>query len=371
MTFRVDQQGLRAFAELMFRNAEAAGGIKRFLSDRLEISEFEQVGGQGIPYWFTFSHDRLVARAQVRLTLLQDALDHTGFNVRDALADVRELDFANAAAMDATLDPWTHPPVLTVDRLPAGFRATMQFGDNAHPLDRLTATLGADVSDMEPKMSALDRFSGRLTDIASENWWLREMIIHVFGRDPVRDLCELFSGDWQVFARYAQVWAACGRAVADIDGNIHYSGDALGGVWEGNAADAAIAYLHRLADGVRAEIAFYDYLVATCKAYLDLAYLAYLEVDYVIGELIDLACTAFEFGVTVSVPFAGAAYQNFRLLVLVLAGIVDNVRAWCHGVQWMEAVGELPKEEPGCPLEHLVLAAHANVPDHRFQVPGR
>lgn len=208
---------------------------------------------------------------------------------------------------------------------------------------------------MKPKADEIAQWIGGINDAVSMNFWIREVFKELIGRDPVYDVIQMFSGDWEVFGRYGHAWLTAGGAVDDMRSNIEYLDDALAQTWSGNAADAAFSYLQHLSAAMGNEKAYSDYLFDVCKAYLEMSYWGYELLNYFVGEAIDLALESVGIFSGIFTGGWGTVIDAFIALADAIMFIVDFFRQVYHGWNIVAAAMGIPTEEPPFTLPALLL----------------
>ncbi|MFJ4848760.1 MULTISPECIES: hypothetical protein [unclassified Streptomyces] len=94
-------------------------------------------------------------------------------------------------------------------------------------------------------------------DLISPAFWMAEICDVALGFQPMDEAKEYFAGDWETYAKCAQVWERLGSTLGDVSRNIGAGRDCVDSTWDGNAADAARAYFDGIAgrcDGLQAEL---------------------------------------------------------------------------------------------------------------------
>jgi len=79
-------------------------------------------------------------------------------------------------------------------------------------------------------------------DLISPTWWVNEVINFVWGFNPLEYVTQQLVGDWEGFARCAQVWEQLGKATGAIGQNVRNGLTWVSAGWQGRAADAAVGY---------------------------------------------------------------------------------------------------------------------------------
>ncbi|GAA2468176.1 hypothetical protein [Streptomyces macrosporus] len=85
-------------------------------------------------------------------------------------------------------------------------------------------------------------------DLISPTYWMNEIIAASTGFNPLDKAKEYFAGDWEAYAKCAQLWENIGKMCADIADNVHAGNRELDATWDGNGADSAFVYFKNLAD---------------------------------------------------------------------------------------------------------------------------
>jgi hypothetical protein len=358
MTFKVDPAALDGVAALLRRNGACVLDIHTYITSQLEKGVWEQLGGQGLPEWFIFNHDELIARAHERLDWVASVWHSADVNFAVSAEGYRRTDVESAARMDAQVVRLASRPQLNTDRTqgPLEARDAASFRDLTDPLTPLGAGPPEDVGGMEPKAVEIAQWVGKVNDVVSMNWWIRNLIKEIFGRDPIEEVLQLFSGDWRVYARYAHAWVRVGGAVRNMTHNIELTDDVLASSWSGNAADAGLLYLERLRGAMEVEHSFYnDYLFGVCKAYLELAYWGYEILDYYVGELLDLLLESIGIFSGIFTEGWGAVIDALTALVDGIMFIIDFFRQIYHGYKAVAGLMGMPEESP-FEIQRLLLA---------------
>ncbi|GAA2344538.1 hypothetical protein [Dactylosporangium salmoneum] len=349
MGFQVDPPVLDKVAGLLNRNRAAVPDMQAYITKYLEKGTAEQISGQGLLSWFTYDHDGQVERADHRLHWVSGVWHSGAANFTASAASYRSVDVETAARMDAQLQRLGERPKIDPDPSHWDYssRVAAGFTDVMNPHGAVSIPPNDDISSLEPKAAEITKWIGDLNDLVSMNAWVRFAIKEIYGRDPIQEVIQLFSGDWTVFAHYAAAWLHVGRSVDAMRHNIAYTDDALAPHWEGNAADAALTWLQQLDAAMGAEVSFYDdYLFGVCKAYIDVAYYGYENLNYLVGELLDFileSVTALLGVVTDGLSTVAAA---IIALCDAIMFIVDFFRQIYYAGKSVAALVDMPDEPP-------------------------
>ncbi|MDQ8702428.1 hypothetical protein RCO28_07950 [Streptomyces sp. LHD-70] len=153
------------------------------------------------------------------------------------------------------------------------------FSDVSEPSSHLTAP---NESPEEFSQGVLVDIFNDLGDLMSPTWYVTEAINLVFGFNPLEEVIDWYSGDWETFLRCGEVWTNVGKACDAVSANVKSGNTALDGTWNGNAADAAYVYFEELAKKLGEQKATLDQLQ---EAYQHMAHSAYLSAEGVKGIL--------------------------------------------------------------------------------------
>ncbi|MEH0843309.1 hypothetical protein V6U81_13075 [Micromonospora sp. CPCC 205711] len=105
-------------------------------------------------------------------------------------------------------------------------------------------------------------------DYLSPASWVNEVFDHVFGFNPVGEIQDKVSGDWEALAKMAPVVDNIGGALRDLAYNVQSGASTLHPLWQGVAGDGAFRYFTTTANAV-ADL--HTPLGTISKAYLDMA----------------------------------------------------------------------------------------------------
>jgi hypothetical protein len=350
VTFKVDPDALDQTATLLNRNRAAVPNIQAYIETYLTKEFTNQLGGQGLFLHFSYHHNEQLARADHRLQWVDGVWQSGAVNFGVSAARYRTADAGAAARLDN--QAWhlgdTTP---TVDSDPShwdynsGPAAT--FADVADPLRAVSSPPDDDIDSLEPQAAEITDWVGNISDYVSMSAWLRAIIQEIYGRDPVQEALECLSGDWTVFAHYAVAWKHVGFSVGAMTDNIEHTDGALAPHWQGNAADEALTWLQKMRGAMTNETGFYDtYLFGVCKGYIDIAYYVYQNLNYLVGELLDILA---EVGLALLGLITEGAATVVAAIVAICDAIVfilDFARQLYYAGETIDAIAGIPDEPP-------------------------
>ncbi|MEV6349431.1 hypothetical protein [Actinoplanes sp. NPDC051851] len=359
MTFKVEPEALDQTAALLERNRAVVPEMQAYIAKYLAKRTADQLGGQGLILWCAYDHDEQIARADHRLQWVNGVWQSGAVNLTVSAAQYRNVEAVTAAGLDAQARRLGQA-LPTVDTDPShweyGNRPAASFKDVADPTRAISVPPGDDIGSLEPQAAEVAQWVGRINDFVSLNAWVRFAIREIFGRDPIKEALDLLAGDWTVFARYSVAWQHVGFSVAAMADNIAYTDDALASQWQGNSADNALMWLQKMHSAMTTETGFYDtYLAGVCKTYVQVAYYAYENLNYLVGELLDLLAEAF----TALMGLVTDGLSTIVAAVIALCDaimfILDFFRQLYFASNGIAAVADMP-EEPPLDIAELLLA---------------
>ncbi|MGW7515605.1 hypothetical protein ACWGJ2_08420 [Streptomyces sp. NPDC054796] len=154
------------------------------------------------------------------------------------------------------------------------------FRDTTEPTSRLTPPKPPD----EFSRGALDTFND-VSDALSPSAWVLEVYEIAFGFNPVDEIVNCFSGDWESFGRCADAWKNLGKMCGDISTNLGSGNREIDASWHGNAADSAYLYFESL----RGKVDDYDHPLSELSAqYLSITHAVYSGAEAAKGVLLAL-----------------------------------------------------------------------------------
>lgn len=358
MTFRVEPQALDQVAALLERNRAVVPDMQSYIATHLSKGEWNQIGGQGLLLWFSYHHDEQIARADHRLNWVNGVWQSGAVNFGVSAAQYRSVDADAAARLDAQLQHLGPGPAVDSDPSHWDYtdRPAATFGDVADTHRAVSTPPNEDIDSLEPQAAEIAQWVGQINDLVSMNAWVRLAIKEIFGRDPIKEVLDLLAGDWTVFAHYAVAWKHVGFSVAAMTDNIERTDDALAPHWEGNAANSALTWLQKMHGAMTTESGYYDtYLFGVCKAYIEVAYYGYENLNYLVGELLDLVLEA----ITALMGFVTDGLSTIAAAVIALCDaimfIVDFFRQIYYAGKSISAIAGMP-EEPPLDIAELLLA---------------
>lgn len=125
----------------------------------------------------------------------------------------------------------------------------MTGGDPYADVARATARLTAP-GEPERFVAPLRILDG-VSTLISPAAWAAEILALVFDFDPLEEAQRYLAGDWEAYARCAELWANLARFCEDLAANLEAGNRRVGAAWDGHAADAAQAYFDSLAENLQ------------------------------------------------------------------------------------------------------------------------
>ncbi|MEU6098277.1 hypothetical protein [Streptomyces sp. NPDC047079] len=195
------------------------------------------------------------------------------------------------------------------------------FSDTVEPSSRLTPPKTPEEFSQGP---LLDLFND-VSDLVSPTYWITEAYNAVFGFNPLDEVIQWFAGDWESFAKCAEVWENIGKACDDIAKNLGSGNTALDATWNGNAADAAYVYFDELAKKLNQSGQTFGSLADTYKYLAHAAYSTAEGIKGFLGGILDgLIIVGVEMAAGTLLSWTGAgALVGYGLAALEITRILN------------------------------------------------
>ncbi|MEU4655658.1 hypothetical protein AB0G32_17225 [Streptomyces sp. NPDC023723] len=194
------------------------------------------------------------------------------------------------------------------------------FSDVAEPASRLTSPKAPE----EFSQGALLDLFNDMSDLVSPTYWITEAYNAVFGFNPLDEVIQWFAGDWESFAKCAEVWENIGKSCDDIAKNLSSGNTALDSTWNGHAADSAYVYFDELAKKLNQSGETFDSLADTYKYLAHAAYSAAEGIKGYLGGILDgLIIVGIELAAGTLLSWTGAgALVGYGLAALEITRIL-------------------------------------------------
>ncbi|MCK2236589.1 MULTISPECIES: WXG100 family type VII secretion target [unclassified Crossiella] len=89
-----------------------------------------------------------------------------------------------------------------------------------------------------------------ISDGLSPSWWLNEILAATIGVNPLQELTNQLTGDWESYARCAAAWESLGKCMSAVSESLQRGLGPLDSGWQGNAADSAQVYFRDLSKAI-------------------------------------------------------------------------------------------------------------------------
>ncbi|MFG2192539.1 hypothetical protein [Streptomyces sp. NPDC048639] len=306
---------MTGYSKQIARAAEDLEQAKRYCGDNSEVG----VSNEGLITLCLTTHTATVQQVTAALRTSQETVRASGREMAGAGTYYRETDAENAANVDATYPASKRgnsaPP-------PSGGSASA-FPDKVEPTSFMTPPKPPEEFSQG---LLLDTFNDA-SDLMSPTYWITEAYNMIFGFNPLDEVIQWFAGDWESFAKCAELWTKLGKAFEGVASNLAAGNTTLDGTWSGNAADAAFVYFEGLIKNLNEAK---DTLDSLCTEYGQLAHAAYSSAEAikgVIGGIIDgLLIVALEMAAGTLLSWTGVgAAVGYGLAALEIANIL---RLW-------------------------------------------
>ncbi len=362
MGFAVDPDALDKCAKLLDRYGGNAGDVSKFFTAETSMSAH----GEGLLSILWGGHAGAVEGMEQRTGLMQDVGTNSAGTLADVAAGYREMDAESAAELDAAY-PDASPGPLSTDSTSVSSRVE-NFEDRADPGSALDVSL--DGTSVKPGgfdneiCDSIDTWARQTADVISPAFylraWLNELGAAYFGwtDDPIDWVLDAFFGEWAAWGKCALVWDACGESVERMATNVEYIAEGLAPVWEGNAADAAMAYFQKMHSATKTESEAFTALSEVYKYQVEGIYDAKQMVNDLINTLLDvvldmvialgIAAVTGGIGLAVAAPWVAIALEVANAIASALTSTLNAARLFEHALKLFD----LP-EVPDCELDDL------------------
>ena len=170
-------------------------------------------------------------------------------------------------------------------------------------------------------------FFNDAADLASPTYWVTEACNLAFGFNPLDEVLQWFTGDWESFSKCGEIWDQLGKAIGAVSTNIASGNRTLDLTWNGRAADAAYKYFYNLAaqlDDIKGQ---FDNLKDAYDDAAEGAYFAAKAISGFLGGITDgLLITAIELSAGTLLSWSGVgAAVGYGLAGLEIANMI---RLW-------------------------------------------
>ncbi len=289
MTFAVDIAGLRAVPEISERLSRAA-----LQCDEYAARYFTFTFGPGLINSVTGRHEEAQRQVSRFFTELRQITAELGRAVQTALDSYRATDQMMSAALDALL------PAVGADLL-NGRSATLRpdlippgTTEPDRPTDALTEP---------PDYAAQDPYQPSWTDLVSPGTLYRDAVFAVTwlgaqiglldrAYDPYDDFTMPLVGNWARMHALADALHHLAEAARQMAENADWIALRIDASWLGNAGDAALVHVRRIATALRRASSILDQLSGAYAAVLNDMKEINAIMALIIGDLIDAACFA-------------------------------------------------------------------------------
>ncbi|MGP3981266.1 WXG100-like domain-containing protein [Streptomyces sp. KR80] len=296
------------------RAAEDLEQAKRYCSDHSNIA----LSNEGLISLCLTTHTATTQQVTAALKASQETVRASGREMENAGTYYRETDKETAAKLDAT-----YPASKRGSTPDSPGAPTSGFPDKVEPTSFLTP----------PKLPEefsqgllLDTFNDA-SDLMSPTYWITEAYNAIFGFNPLDEVIQWFAGDWESFAKCAELWTNLGEACEGVATNLTAGNTTLDATWNGHAADAAQVYFEGLAKLLNESKSTFDSLSTEYGQLAHAAYSSAEAIKGIIGGIIDgLLIVAIEMAAGTLLSWTGVgAAVGYGLAALEIANIL---RLW-------------------------------------------
>lgn len=317
MTIKVETADLRGYAGLLKRNAEHNDQILTYLRQWCG-QEMQAVYSEGLLAKALNFHDKIYGNAEWVVTQLGTALRNSAAELEKAAKAYDSSDSAAKQRLEREVYAGT---VMTRESWEANHSG---YADYVDPRQHVYGH-----SPHPEEFSDPTKVLDTIGDTVSATGQALNLIKEVTGRNPVEELVQFISGDWQGFSRAGTAYRDVGNALEAIGKNIDRGLASLDHGWDGGASENAYTTFQHLADAFKQMKTRFDQVD---KVYQDFARFAMSTASV----LVDTIKLAIDIAITILLrkkggPFAEAyaAFYTFKILkcIAVFGYILITARA--------------------------------------------
>ncbi|GAA2548069.1 hypothetical protein GCM10010435_16770 [Winogradskya consettensis] len=347
MSFSVQPEALDGYAQQVGRAGDDSTAITGYLSGYPVDAGWDGVLIELIGNTAFDSMQGAIDTSRKVATIL----DQSRSGLTEAAKYYRETDTASAAKIDASLPGRCASNPTTLEQRWADQVCGPGYADSRDPSGHLAAV--GDVEYSHP-LALLDNLS-------VSNWTLKGFD-YVFGFNPLDKVSEFFVGEWQSVAQAGKALGHAGEAHDDLAYNVQGGAIALGGAWEGLAADAAYQHFTGLAAGVESLV---DPLKKISAEFDTIAQGVYNTSEAVTGWVKGMADAAMIAGIavaagTVTAETGVGAVVGYGLATIEVCELLDM---WAQATAAMNNLYAIVQGALGVIQTQLAFLQHADLPD--------
>jgi hypothetical protein len=300
MSFTVEPGNLESFARLMGRAGEdfteAAGYLSK--NSAIDFSCAEYIWNEVMN-----DHKGHVENAKDLLRGLSSRVEASATELKRSAKYYVETDRASAAQQDAAYPESVKSPPGPQDAWSSGsIKEVCDASSRLQAVGGDSGWLQGHADEME--FAPINKGLGTLLDFTSPSALVNEGLKLAFDVDIIGTATNWLAGDWGAYTDCADAWTNLGEFCGDTARNIRSGCSALGGSWQGNAADSAITYFNSLADRLERAKGAFDSLA---QHYQNVAKAVMGFAEFVKGSLVTICDIALQCAITAAAAGALSA----------------------------------------------------------------
>lgn len=246
MRFWVDAGQVASYGEQVSRAAEHAKQAREYVGKNCELGSADN-SVIGFFNQLVAPHEDIVPQVRQHLERAEQVLAAAGKGLGAAAAMYGRTDVGTAARLDSTYPAGSvNPRSKPRDEFIRGQPSL----DKEDPVSHLGA-LGKPEEFKDPAKLYND-----FGDLLSPTQWISAVLDMTIGVNPLTEITQLITGDWEGYRKCANAWQQLGKASDAMAKNLRSGLLLLDKRWDGNAADSAFEY--------------FDYLIRSLESMRDM-----------------------------------------------------------------------------------------------------
>lgn len=262
MSFKVESESLSEFALYLEGCGDDADEIEWLISHETDLGPL----GEGIYAKVAGIHFDIQRAMIDRAVLLATTSSDCAWAMEDTASLYDKVDKSEAESLDASYEGASGGG--TPSEATGGSKTgSFEYHSVSDELD-----IKKKPSDIEPKAGEIEERLRFVLDSGSPSAQLRYLILETFGIDPIDWLRSWFTGDWKAFAKCSLAWGVCADALEQMYEDFGAALTKIPQVWEGNAADEAVAYFTKYRDALKVEAEAFRFWEDMYRDHMELVY---------------------------------------------------------------------------------------------------
>ena len=236
MGFAVAPDLVIKYADVVQEQGNHADKAHQYATTNLDI----EIADEGLINLMTSAHKTVREQVEDSMQHLATLCAATQVELRRTATFYQNTDMANAARLDSTYpghDSNPMPPIVTR----AGTAGVKELNP---PEGRLT--LPVTPPEFQNPLTPINAVSNFL----SPTWWINNVLKETINVDAFGAASTFFGGNWEAYAKCANVFHCLSYFCSDVHDNIHLNALYLSQTWQGHAAESAYEYFNSVANSL-------------------------------------------------------------------------------------------------------------------------